>query len=89
MLAKKPIVLEAEGLGPRRFHGRAVLLVNRHTASAAGMIVAFARENSLATMWQTAAGQRSSLQRSHGQLCLRNQLFSERSCCESRLERLR
>jgi hypothetical protein len=67
MLAKKPIVLETEGLGPRRFHGRVVLPVNRHTAGAAETIVAFARENSLATMWQIAAGQRSSLERSDGQ----------------------
>jgi len=50
MLAKKPIVLETEGLGPKAFHGRVILLVNRHTASAAEMIVAFARENKLATI---------------------------------------
>ena len=50
MLAKKPIVLETEGLGPQPFHGSIVLLVNRHTASAAEMIVAFARENDLATI---------------------------------------
>jgi C-terminal processing protease CtpA/Prc len=50
MLAKKPIVLQTEGLGPKRFHGRIVLLVNRHTASAAEMIVAFARENKLSTI---------------------------------------
>ena len=50
MLAKKPIVLETEGLGPLPFHGRIVLLVDRHTASAAEMIVAFARENNLATI---------------------------------------
>jgi len=48
MLAKKPIVLETEGLGPKPFHRRVILLVNRHTASAAEMIVAFARENKLA-----------------------------------------
>lgn len=48
MLAKKPIVLQTEGLGGKSFHGRIVLLVDRHTASAAEMIVAFARENSLA-----------------------------------------
>ena len=48
MLAKKPIVLQSEGLGKKPFHGRVVLLVNRHTASAAEMIVAFARENQLA-----------------------------------------
>ena len=50
MLAKKPIVLQSEGLGKKPFHGRVVLLVNRHTASAAEMIVAFARENQLATV---------------------------------------
>lgn len=50
MLAKKPIVLETEGLGPKPFHRRVILLVNRHTASAAEMIVAFARENKLATI---------------------------------------
>jgi carboxyl-terminal processing protease len=48
MMAKKPIVLQTEGLGKQPFHGRIVLLVDRHTASAAEMIVAFARENKLA-----------------------------------------
>jgi C-terminal processing protease CtpA/Prc len=48
MLAKTPIVLETEGLGRMDFHGRVILLVDRHTASAAEMIVAFARENNLA-----------------------------------------
>jgi C-terminal processing protease CtpA/Prc len=48
MLTKKPVVLETEGLGQREFHGRVILLVDRHTASAAEMIVAFARENKLA-----------------------------------------
>jgi len=48
MMKKKPIVLQTEGLGAKSFHGRIVLLVNRHTASAAEMIVAFARENHLA-----------------------------------------
>ena len=48
MLAKTPIVLETEGLGGKDFHGRVILLVDRHTASAAEMIVAFARENNLA-----------------------------------------
>jgi C-terminal processing protease CtpA/Prc len=50
MMRKKPIVLQTEGLGEKPFHGRVVLLVNRHTASAAEMIVAFARENRLATI---------------------------------------
>jgi C-terminal processing protease CtpA/Prc len=48
MLAKTPIVLETEGLGRKDFHGKVILLVDRHTASAAEMIVAFARENNLA-----------------------------------------
>ena len=45
MLAKRPIVLQTEELGEKSFHGRVILLVDRHTASAAEMIVAFAREN--------------------------------------------
>ena len=57
MLSKKSIVLLTEGLGPMPFHGRIVLLVDRHTASAAEMIVAFARENTLATiMGERTAG---------------------------------
>lgn len=48
MLMKKTIVLETEGLGQQPFHGRIALLVDRHTASAAEMIVAFAQENKLA-----------------------------------------
>jgi len=40
--------LEPEGLGPRRFHGRVVLMVNEHTASAGEMVAAFAEENKLA-----------------------------------------
>src|ERR1700733_7250524 len=50
MMTKKPVVLETEGLGPKPFHGKIALLVDRHTASAAEMIVAFARENNLATI---------------------------------------
>ena len=50
MITKKPVVLETEGLGPQPFHGRIVLLVDRHTASAAEMIVAFAQENGFATI---------------------------------------
>ncbi|MGA9071026.1 MAG: S41 family peptidase [Terracidiphilus sp.] len=48
MLAKMPILLETEGLGRKEFHSRVTILVNRHTASAAEMIVAFAQENNLA-----------------------------------------
>jgi C-terminal processing protease CtpA/Prc len=51
MLAKTPIVLETEGLGRKEFHGKVILLVDRHTASAAEMIVAFARENNLARVF--------------------------------------
>ena len=50
MLRKKPIVLETERLGKKSFQGKVVLLVDRHTASAAEMIIAFARENGLATI---------------------------------------
>ena len=39
-----------EGLGERRFHGRVVVLVNEHTASAGEMVSAFAEENNLATI---------------------------------------
>jgi carboxyl-terminal processing protease len=46
----KSIVMVTEGLGPQLFHGRIVLLVNQHTASAAETITGFARENSLATI---------------------------------------
>ncbi|KAA6465210.1 hypothetical protein DYQ86_04500 [Acidobacteria bacterium AB60] len=57
MLAKRPVVLESEGLGRQPFHGRIALLVDRHTASAAEMIVAFARENGLAKVnGETTAG---------------------------------
>jgi C-terminal processing protease CtpA/Prc len=57
MLTKKPIVLKTEGLGAKAFQGRVCLLVNRHTASAAEMIVAFARENKLAkTVGEKTAG---------------------------------
>src|ERR1700689_1136185 len=43
-----PVV--TEGLGQQRFHGRVVLLVNEHTASAGEMVSAFAEENKLATI---------------------------------------
>ena len=49
-MKKSPVVLATEGLGDKPFHGNVVLLVDRHTASAAEMIVAFARENSLAVI---------------------------------------
>ena len=46
----KSIAVVTEGLGSQVFHGRVVLLVNQHSASAAEMIAAFARENRLATI---------------------------------------
>ena len=46
----KSILVVTEGLGPRRFHGRVVLMVNEHTASAGEMVSAFAEENNLATI---------------------------------------
>src|SRR5262252_1428470 len=46
----KSILVVTEGLGPRRFHGRVVTLVNEHTASAGEMVAAFAQENGLATI---------------------------------------
>lgn len=46
----RSIVMVTEGLGPQSFHGRIVLLVNQHTASAAETIAGFAKENKLATI---------------------------------------
>ncbi len=46
----KSIALKTEGLGPRKFHGRIVILLNEHTASAAEMLATFAVENRLATL---------------------------------------
>jgi C-terminal processing protease CtpA/Prc len=47
---EKSILVVTEGLGEQRFHGRVVLLVNEHTASAGEMVSAFAEENNLATI---------------------------------------
>lgn len=46
-LGDKSIVVVTEGLGPQPFHGRIVILVNQHSASASEMIAAFAKENNL------------------------------------------
>ena len=54
----KSIVVVTEGLGPQKFRGRVVLLVNHHTTSAGEMIAAFAQENNLATMLGTTAAGR-------------------------------
>jgi len=46
----KSILVVTEGLGPQKFHGRVIILVNEHTASAGEMVAAFAEENNLATI---------------------------------------
>jgi carboxyl-terminal processing protease len=46
----KSILVVTEGLGLQRFHGRVIILVNEHTASAGEMVSAFAEENNLATI---------------------------------------
>ena len=50
LITKSPIVLESEGHGPQSYQGNIVLLVDRHTASAAEMVTIFAKENKLATI---------------------------------------
>jgi carboxyl-terminal processing protease len=50
LVSKSPIVLESEGYGPHSYQGNVVLLVDRHTASAAEMVTIFAKENKLATI---------------------------------------
>jgi carboxyl-terminal processing protease len=42
------VALVSEGLGPKKWHGRAAILVNEHTISAGEMVAAFASENRLA-----------------------------------------
>ena len=49
-IADQSICLVTEGLGPHKFQGRVVILVNEHSASAAEMLAAFAQENNLATI---------------------------------------
>lgn len=49
-LIDKSIVVVTEGLGPQPYHGRVVILVNQHSASAAEMLAGFAQENHLATI---------------------------------------
>ena len=54
----RSVRLVTEGLGPKPFHGRVVMLVNEHTCSAGEMVAAFAAENRLATLVGTrTAGQ--------------------------------
>jgi carboxyl-terminal processing protease len=45
---KMPITVVTEGPGYQPFHGKVVILVDRHTASANEMLIAFAREHKLA-----------------------------------------
>ena len=40
----------SEGLGEQKHHGRVVILINEHSASAAEMVAAFASEYGLATL---------------------------------------
>jgi C-terminal processing protease CtpA/Prc len=47
---KTPITVVTEGSEVQPFHGRVVLLVDRHSASANEMLIAFAQENKLATI---------------------------------------
>jgi len=47
---EKSILVVTEGLGPRKFHGRVVLMVNEHTTSAGEMVSAFAEENNCAVI---------------------------------------
>jgi carboxyl-terminal processing protease len=48
--AKRSIAVFTEALGAQRHHGRMALLVNEHSASAAEMVAAFAKESGLATV---------------------------------------
>ena len=45
---RKSVVLETEGLGLQRFHGRIAMVVNEHTTCAAEMVALFAQEHRLA-----------------------------------------
>ena len=49
-LGDKSICLYTEGRGPKKFHGRLVVLVNEHSASAAEMLAAFVAENKMGTI---------------------------------------
>lgn len=46
--AGRTVAVFSEGLGPRKHHGKTVILVNEHSASATEMVAAFASEESLA-----------------------------------------
>ena len=46
----RSVRLSTEGLGPKPFHGRVMMLINEHTCSAGEMVAAFAAENRVATL---------------------------------------
>lgn len=46
----RSVALFTEDLGNRPWHGRTVVLINEHTASAAEMVASFVKENRLATI---------------------------------------
>ncbi len=48
--AGRSVAVFSEGLGPQKHHGRTVLLVNEHSASATEMVAGFAAENRLAAI---------------------------------------
>jgi carboxyl-terminal processing protease len=50
VIVDQSICLVTEGFGQQKFHGRVVILVNEHSASAAEMLAGFAQENKLATI---------------------------------------
>ncbi len=54
----KSILVVTEGLGPQKFQGHVVILVNEHTASAGEMVAAFAEEDGLATIVGTKTAAR-------------------------------
>jgi C-terminal processing protease CtpA/Prc len=43
LFVDKSITVVAEGLGHKRFHGRVVVLLNEHSASASEVIATFAQ----------------------------------------------
>ena len=46
----RSIRLVTEGLGPKAYHGRVVMLINEHTLSAGEMVASFVAENGLARL---------------------------------------
>jgi len=42
------MIIETEGLGPQRFHGKIVMLVNEHSRGGSEMVAKFAQDNELA-----------------------------------------